>query len=45
MRKMQKRIKEVRKIVARTANEIHRRRVKRKANRKEKENVQVYFDR
>ena len=41
IRKMFKRIKEVRQIVAWTANEIHRRRVKRKATEKEKENVQM----
>ena len=41
IRKMHKRIKEVRQIVAWTENEIHRRRVKRKATKKEKENVQT----
>ena len=35
IRKMHKRIKEVRKIVVWTANEFHRRRVKRKATKKE----------
>ena len=38
---MHKRIKEVRQIVAWTENEIHRRRVKRKGTKKEKENVQT----
>ena len=41
IRKMYKRIKEVRQIVAWTADEIHRRRVKRKTIKKEKENVQT----
>ena len=41
IRKMHNRIKEVGQIVAWTENEIHRRRVKRKATKKEKENVQT----
>ena len=40
IRKLEKRIKELRQILAWTSNEIHRRRVKRKSTKKEKEILQ-----
>ena len=37
IRKLEKQIKELRQVIAWTSNEIHRRKIKRKATKKEKE--------